>query len=824
MARPAFSREVLAQAGRVLALASLYVLLGRIGPALIPMPGLASLVRPNSGVSLAALVLGGYRLWPGVAIGALVTEIWLGAEPVVALAIAAGNTLEALVGSFALQHIPGFHRSLDRLTDVLGLALLGGMASSTIGATMGTLSLALRAHVPSPLLQTWLVWWAGDLMGILIITPLVLSWACGPRPSVRAGDLAEVAALGIVLVGGAALMFCLPRTTHLVLLFRPHVLFLPLLWATLRFGVRGAATGIFVIAVAGVWGTYTGRGFFARGDLLQDFSFLQVFLFTAALANLIVGAVVSERALAQQSLRESEERQRLGIEAAHLGMWCWDLKTGKLMWSPQCCSLHGIGAEEPVTYERFLTTLHPDDRERLNGAVEGTIAHRSEHRAEYRVIVPGGDVRWISVLGRVLLDERSEPDRMLGVALDITDQKQAEQARADLLLREQSARADAQAATRAKDEFLAVLSHELRTPLQSILGWTQMLQGRPADERTLQKGLATIDRNGRAQAQLVEDLLDVSRIVAGKLRLEHVRVDLADVVASTIEAARSAADAKSIQIDATTEDVVGEVLGDPGRLQQVVSNLLSNAVKFTPRGGHIDVRVERQGITARIIVKDDGLGISPEFLPQVFDRFRQAEGTTRRSHGGLGLGLAIVRHLVELHGGTVKAESPGEGRGATFTVTLPLISVVRSAITLDRRQARKNAFKAPVTLDGVRVLVVDDDPDACELLEAALHDSGADVHTVQSARAALEELESFHPDLLLSDLGMPEEDGYALIRRVRARESTRGGHLPAVALSAFASQSDRAQALALGFEEHLAKPTSPSELATTVARLLGRAA
>ena len=823
MARRVSPRERLVHVGRVLLLAVVYVLLSRIGPALMPIHGFASLIWPDSGVSLAALLLGGYRLWPGVAIGALVTELWLGAPPLVALAIAAGNTLEAVAGTFALRRIARFQASLDRLSDVLGLAVLAGIVCVTIGATVGTLSLALGTHLAVPLLSTWLVWWAGDTMGVLLITPLVLSWARGPRPSPRPLDVVEVGALAIVLGGGSALIFAQPPTTLWIYLFRPYMLSLPLLWATLRFGVRGAATGMFAVAVTAILGTVTGHGIFTHGDLFENLATLQVFLFAAALTNLILGAVVAERASAQRSLQESEERQRLAIEAAQLGMWCWELKTDRLVWSPHCSVLHGLHPASDLTYERFLTTIHPDDRPRIVDAVRRALADRSEYRTDYRVLWPDGSVHWISVLGKVVVDEARAPDRMLGVALDISGQKQADQTHADLLACEQSARLDAQIATRAKDDFLAVLSHELRTPLQSILGWTQMLRERPYDPRMLQKGLATIDRSGKVQAQLIEDLLDVSRIVAGKLRLEHVRVDLVDVVATAVESARAAAEAKSIPIAVMTEDVVGEVLGDPDRLLQVVSNLLSNAVKFTPRGGQIGLRIEREGISARIVVEDSGVGISPEFLPHVFERFRQEESTTRRAHGGLGLGLAIVRHLVELHGGSVAAESPGALGGATFTVILPLISVVRSAITVDRRRLKRSGPSGPVPLDGVRVLVVDDDLDACELLETALHDSGAEVRAVHSVRAALAELSSFHPDLLLSDIGMPEEDGYALIRQVRARESTAGGHVPAVALTAFASQSDREQALALGFEEHLAKPTSPSELARTVARLVGRA-
>lgn len=684
MALRASPREHVVHAGQVLALASIYVLLGKIGPALIPVHGFASLVWPDSGVCLAALLVGGYRLWPGVAIGALVTELWLGAPPLVALAVTVGNTLEAVVGTFALRRIPGFHISLDRLVDVLGLAVLAGLASCAIGATAGTLSLVLGYDASAPRLQTWLVWWTGDLMGVLIVAPLVLTWAGGPRPSVRPRDLIEAAALGVTLLAGSMLFFVQPASVPWIHVFRPHVLFLPLLWAALRFGVRGAATGLFIVAVAASWGTYAGRGNFAHGNLLTSLGALQVFLFTAAVAKLVLGAVVSEQARTQRSLRESEERQRLAIEAGRLGMWCRELHTNELVWSPQCRSLHGIGLEEELTFDRFLTTIHADDRERFIGEVKSALAARGEHRSEYRVVWPDGSEHWISVLGEVVLDEAGTPAQLLGVALDVTQQKQAEQEHAQLLEREQAARADAQAATRAKDEFLAVLSHELRTPLQSILGWTQMLRDRPYDECSFQKGLATIERSGRVQAQLIEDLLDVSRIVAGKLRLQQIRVNLVDVVATAIEAARAAAEPRGTQIEMTSADGADEVLGDPDRLLQVVSNLLSNAVKFTPRGGRVEVRIERGGVAARLSVTDNGAGISPEFLPHVFDRFRQAESTMQRKHGGLGLGLAIVRHLVELHGGTVTAASAGVGCGSTFTVTLPLISADRSAITLDR--------------------------------------------------------------------------------------------------------------------------------------------
>ncbi len=429
------------------------------------------------------------------------------------------------------------------------------------------------------------------------------------------------------------------------------------------------------VAVPALWGTYTGHGIFvARAGLIEGLGSLHGFLFTGSVASLVLGAAVSELQRSRESLRRTEEQQRLAIEAAHLGMWCWDPTSDHLGWTLRCRSIHGLGPDEELTYRRFLETLHPDDRPRIEAAVRRSVEEHTDYRVEYRVVWPDGSIHWVSVLGSALFATSEGPERMLGVALDITVQQQAEQERAVLLEREQSARAEAQAATRAKDEFLAVVSHELRTPLQSMLGWAQMLLARPVDQPTLHKGLMTIERNVKMQAQLIEDLLDVSRIVAGKLRLSCVRVDLTEVVASAIEAARAAADARSIHLDAKIESLKGEVIGDPDRLQQVVSNLLFNAVKFTPRGGHIEVWTARDGPSARIVVADDGIGISPEFLPHVFDRFRQEESTTRRSHGGLGLGLSIVHHLVEMHGGTVKAESPGVGRGATFTVTLPLFS------------------------------------------------------------------------------------------------------------------------------------------------------
>ncbi len=544
-------------------------------------------------------------------------------------------------------------------------------------------------------------------------------------------------------------------------------------------------------------------------------------------AGAIVGIATIARDITDQKrlereLRASEAQNRLAVEAARIGMWFWHIKARRLVWTPLCRSMHGIGLDEEVSFERFLALVHAEDRRHIEEEVTRSVTRRRELRTEYRTVFADGSLRWICALGRPFYGEAEEPETLLGVAQDITERKQAEQQRCALLEWEQAALAEALAAARAKDDFLANVSHELRTPLHAVLGWVEVLRARADEAAVVQrKGLETIERNARIQAQLIEDLLDVSRIVAGKLRIDRRRVDLGSVVTAALDTVRVAAEAKEIRLDADLSPLGGAVLGDPDRLQQIVVNLLTNAVKFTPKGGRIRLRVEAERATARIVVEDDGSGMAPDLVPHVFERFLQAESGTTRRQGGLGLGLSIVRHLVELHGGTVTAESPGEGRGSTFTVTLPLVDTEPLAVTPLRARARRG--EAPVALDGVRILVVDDDPDARDLLNLMLCEAGATVHTVPSARAALDALGSFDPQLLLSDLAMPDEDGQALIREVRAREDPGTGHLPAVALTAFASYADREQALALGFDAYFAKPASLHDLTRMLACLVGRA-
>jgi signal transduction histidine kinase len=400
----------------------------------------------------------------------------------------------------------------------------------------------------------------------------------------------------------------------------------------------------------------------------------------------------------------------------------------------------------------------------------------------------------------------------------------AEAEKSRLLEREQAARVDLERANRAKDEFIATVSHELRTPISAVLGWARLLRTGKLDASASGRAVEVIERSAAAQAQLVDDLLDVSRVERGELRLYVRPVDLLAVVEAAVEAVRPAASARGTSISVELDPAAGSVVGDPGRLQQVTWNLLSNAIKFTPHGGHVQVRLARSEGDAALTIRDDGVGIDPAFLPHVFERFRQADSSRTRAFGGLGLGLAIVRHLAEAHGGTVEATSEGAGKGASFTVRLP--AGTRAATPAPHVRAIEPipapAGRALVGLSGVEVLVVDDDGDSLELVREALAQAGAGVRTARSAKEAFAALREGVPAVLLSDIAMPEEDGYALIRRIRALAPEAGGRVRAAALTAFAFPEDKEQALRAGFDDFLAKPIAPWELVEAVAKLAGR--
>ncbi|MEA5628322.1 PAS domain S-box protein [Nostoc sp. UHCC 0251] len=526
---------------------------------------------------------------------------------------------------------------------------------------------------------------------------------------------------------------------------------------------------------------------------------------------------ITEHKRAEKTLRESEARFRRLFESNLIGVAFWNVDGFILDANDAFLQLAGYTHDEFATLGRInwreITPIEYkelDDRALLEVQTTGiSRIYEKEylHRNGKRVPI---------VLGIALLNDSK--NNGVAFVLDITERKSAEKKCDRLLEREMKARKEAEVANTIKDEFLAVLSHELRTPLNSILGWSKLLRTRNFDKKTTNHALETIERNAKLQTQLIEDLLDVSRILRGKLNLNTCPVNLVTVVEAALETVQLAAQAKSIQIQTIFDPTLGQVMGDPNRLEQVVWNLLSNAVKFTPAGGRIEIRLMEVGNQAQIQVSDTGKGINPEFLPYVFDYFRQADSTITRTFGGLGLGLAIVRKVVEMHGGNVQAESPGEELGTTFTVELPLL--VRSEqVRPEENEPSPCEFDSPF-LSGTQVLVVDDEPDIRDLVTFILQDYGVEVTAVSSAQEALEALSESIPDVLISDIGMPKTDGYMLMREVRARSPEQGGRVPAIALTAYAGEMNQQQALAAGFQMHISKPVDPDALVKAIADLI----
>lgn len=524
----------------------------------------------------------------------------------------------------------------------------------------------------------------------------------------------------------------------------------------------------------------------------------------------------------------NEERLHLAARTAGLGVWTVTLTTRAIELTGLARSLLHFAADEAVTLQALRARVHPDDVARVEEAVRALLGSDQDYEVQCRIVAPDGGWRWLLVRGRLSRSGNGQPVHMTGVCQDITSRKQAEAMRERLLESERAARTEAERVARMKDEFLATVSHELRTPLNAITGWIAILRtGRvsPADQA---KGLEVIDRNTRLQAQLISDMLDVSRIISGKMRIDVQDVDLAAVIAGAIESVQPTLTAKHIGIETELECSPCYTLGDSARLQQIIWNLLSNAAKFTPAGGRIDVRLRRQAQAIEVEVCDDGQGIEPAFLPYLFDRFRQADGSNRRSHGGLGLGLSIVRHLVELHGGSVEAHSEGVGKGARFQVRFPLQAALPQAPLEypSRRElphAGKIADEGGARLEGLHVLVVDDDADALDLAARILAESSARVSTATSVSEALAKLHDERPDLVISDISMPVRDGFDFVRSVRALPASEGGETPMLALTALARASDRELALECGFDDHLTKPIEPARLLNACSRLHRRA-
>ncbi len=846
--------------GVVAGVAAIYFLAAKFGFSLAFSNASVSPVWPPTGVAIAVCLWFGYRATPGVFLGALLANYFLtDVSLATASAISMGNTLEAIIAVYLLGRFVESRNPFNRAFDVLKFVVFAAVISTAVAATIGNLSLCISGHEQwRDFSRLWLTWWSGDGVGALIVTPLILSWIEKPVERWRGIRWTEFAMLLVLLS-------LLSITIYTNLLFqlggnRPwgHVTTPLLLWAAFRFGPRGVSTAMLPLSAIAIWGTTHDYGPFHDYGPNEALLFLQAYVANLAITALALAAIVTERKHAGRHLTGSLSVTRILAEAPALhdavpriiqricdtfewevgAMWRLDDGSSVLkcfrVWPPHHAEEGSFQTvTEQTTFERGVglpgrvwASLRPiwiPDVTADSNFPRAPVASAEELHAAFAFPIMSGE-KFLGVM-EFFSHEIREPDSALlatfrGIGSQIgqfLERKGGEEEREHLLVSEQAARGEAEEANRLKDEFLATLSHELRTPLTAMLGWLSMLRGGRLDGETSAHALETVERNARAQAQLIEDLVDVSRIAGGKLQLDVQPVELVDLITAAIDIVRPAANARGVHLEVAVEASMGPVAGDSSRLQQIIWNLLSNAVKFTSRDGYVYVSLRSVDSMAEIEVRDTGIGISREFLPSVFERFRQAESPVTRSHRGLGLGLAIVRHLTELHGGTVTAESDGEGMGSTFTIRIPL--AVGQAATKSFPTEHREAASPPQPLAGVRVLLVEDEMDARELLALTLEVCGATVKAVDSATQALGDLQTFAPDVLLSDVGLPFESGYDLIRQVRAMPSD-FSKVPAVALTAFATEKDRQLALSAGFQLHLAKPIEPAALVEAIEQVI----
>ncbi len=664
-------------------LSAVYIAAGRLSLLLAFANANASPVWPPTGLAIGALLVLGLRAWPAIALGAFVVNLTNSGNAGAALLIAAGNTLEAVGAAWLTLRYARGRAAFNSTRHVLRFAGIAGGASM-IAASIGTVTIVGMGLGPSgDAGNIWLTWWLGDTVGAIVIAPLIVLWDRRPLlsdVSIRIGEIIGlVAALG--LASFAVFSPWPPGRPDY-----PFILIPVLLWSAFRFGAWVTALASAFIVVTAVDGTLRGWGPFRRESPNESLLLLQAFIGLTTTMMLSVAAEVSRRRTVERDLRvlndrlerkvvsRTEELQKANerlIEAqdvAHMGSWEWDVGANRVWWSDEMYRIYGIAAGRFIGYETFLEHVHPEDRPAAHETVTRAMVDMRPFTFDHRIVRPDGTTRVIHANGRVICDATSRPIRLVGTGLDITERKEAEEARA-LLIHEQAKRQEAEETSRAKDQFLAVLSHELRTPLNAALGWAHMMRELPRDAPATRQAIDIIYRNLLVQSRLVSDIVDVSRITKGALTVAKEPVDLAAIISSAMEMVGESARARNIALEARSEGLVG-ILGDAKRLEQVFWNLLSNGVRFGREGGFVRVESAVLNGTVRITVEDDGPGIDPAFLPHVFEPFRQADASPRRAHDGLGLGLSIARHLVELHGGNVSAANRPSG-GAVLTVTLP---------------------------------------------------------------------------------------------------------------------------------------------------------
>jgi len=819
----------------LLLVVAIYFAAGRLGLSQAFLHANVSPVWPPTGIAIAAVWLFGYSISPAVLIGAFLVNLATGVSIATSVGIATGNMLEAVSAVYLLRKFSGNYPPFSRLRSAGRFVLITGLISTPLAATIGNLSLCLTgASSWSNFGTLWLTWWLGDGVGALVVTPLLLSWIDKPANRWTPGQIVEALVLLVTMLLVANIVFgglLGPSFANYPL---EHLLVPFLLWAAFSFGPPGAATSVTVLSAVAIWGTRNGFGPFATHGPNESLLLLQVFVAAVAITTLVLAAIVIERKEAAQALRstDAERQQRIHefqalIDTAPAGIAVAQDRECSYIWGNpeflnmlgtahgQNLSLTGPAHDQlPFRILRRGQEISAEDLPMQRACRE----NRTFLDEELEIIRTDGTTIHELCRATPLRDENGRVRGCIGIFLNITERKQAEKDREQLLHREQEARAAAEDASRVKDEFLAVISHELRTPLNSIFGWAQLLQSGDMDAIMTSRALDSIERNAKALAKLVDDLLDVSGIASGKLRLDIQPTELTSAINSAIDSVRHTVDSKEIQLEVVMDPATSHIQGDPTRLQQIMWNLLSNAVRFTPKGGRISIRLQRIGRNAHLTVTDSGEGIRPEFLPYVFDRFRQEDSSKARKHGGLGLGLAIVRHLVEIHGGLIEAYSEGENRGATFKVILPLAdeTPVRPGAGI-----QTGPDTVLPTLFGLRLLVVEDNHDSLEMLRAVVESHGAQVRTATTASEGFRIFEEWPADVLISDIGLPDEDGYALLQKIKASEPDKNKHLHSIALTGYAGEEEARRASDAGFQLCLTKPTEPVKLIQAIAKLAG---
>jgi PAS domain S-box-containing protein len=791
---------------RLLLTAAAYFGAAKLGLSVASLAEQVTLVWPPTGLALAAVVILGPRIWPGIALGAFLANATANEPVLTAAGIAAGNTLEAIAGAWILRRV-GFRPTLDRLRDVL--VLFGvALGSTIVSATVGVISLGLGAVQPwTHFRALWFAWWIGDAMGDLVVAPLLLVWtstdAARERQRLLEGLalLATAAFVGLVVFAGTPDMGTSAYPLH-------YASFTIVVWGALRFGQLGTTSVTFVLSAIAIGSTAAGLGPFALTAAHESLLLLQFFLAVVAATGLLLGAAIAERDTAEQrraagyaALELSAERLALALDAGRMGVWDWDLRTGAVHWSENLEPMLGLarGGFEG-TLAGFLALVDADDRARVDDAIQRALApDGAGYDVEFRILRPDGTMQWMAAKGVVFHDDGGTPVRMLGVAMDVTARRRLEEE-----LRDRAAElADAD---RRKDEFLAMLAHELRNPLTPLSTSLRLLR---LDGAGRERAIDIAERQVKHLVRLVDDLLDVSRITRGKITLRRDPVLLGDVVERALELSRPLLDGRQHILETSLPPEPIRLEGDAVRLVQVFANLLDNAAKYTPTGGTVRLTAELVGGEVVVRVRDSGIGLSPELVPRIFDLFVQGDSSLARTHGGLGIGLTIVRRLVERHGGRVEARSAGAGNGSEFLVWLPAATGVPGE-TLPPGDAGRR-------MRPLRILIIEDNEDAAVGLSTMLELLGHAVRFALDGPQALALAETFDPEVVISDLGLPGMDGYELARALRNRP----GRTPVllIALSGYARDEERARALDAGFDHHLVKPPDFDNLLALLARV-----